>query len=148
MSDELRDEIGSTVESLGFSLVELKSGRSNKRSFLTVVVYSPAGVSAADLEQVAKTVQHHPAIVRMGDDMHMEVCSPGISRRLRDAREFSIFAGRGVRLLVSGQDEWIGGMIVGLADNDVLIDTGGENHRIKYADVRKAVLDHTQEVRG
>jgi len=75
------------------------------------------------------------------ENLRFQVSSPGLDRVLKSEREYAIFAGRGVRVMLHGQKEWIRGKIEGVQEGVLSLDEDGKMKKIKIADIRKAKLD-------
>ena len=65
---------------------------------------------------------------------------------LRRPEEYTIFLGRGVRVLAGTETEWLGGIIDGVEAGTLWLrgEKGGAGSR--FPDIRKARLDHSVEV--
>jgi ribosome maturation factor RimP len=146
-SDELRDQLEPLLASRGFALVEVGASHRHGSPIVTVVIHRPQGVSLADCEAIARLVRRHPVVAPLLDDADMEVCSPGVDRKIRDEREYVIFAGRGIRILRKSGGEWIRGRIEQAADGSVTVSGSGTSISVPVSDIKRAFLDHTQEVR-
>jgi ribosome maturation factor RimP len=84
----------------------------------------------------------------MLDDADLEVCSPGVDRKLKDAREYGIFEGRGVKILRRSGGEWIRGRIAQVGEGAVTISGVGSTVSVPLDDIKRAFLDASQEVRS
>ncbi|MCK4514394.1 MAG: hypothetical protein KAU31_04005, partial [Spirochaetaceae bacterium] len=61
--------------------------------------------------------------------------------------EFAVFLNRGVRVLIRGTDDWIGGVVASVSERDVTLRNGQERQSIAFADIQKTRLDYSQEVK-
>jgi ribosome maturation factor RimP len=77
------------------------------------------------------------------EDLRLEISSPGINRTLKRQEEFTIFEGRGVRLKID--DTWVGGIIAGTTEDELILRQGAEQTMIPFRKIRKAKLDYSQE---
>jgi ribosome maturation factor RimP len=136
-SEELREEIEPLLSTRGYSVVEVTRARRRE-----------SVVALADCGTVSKILKHHPAIAPLLDDADLEVCSPGVNRKIRASREYDIFRGRGVRLLLRSTGEWMSGRIHGADGDGVTVEREGQLGTAAYDDIRRAFLDATQEVRS
>jgi len=66
---------------------------------------------------------------------------------LKDWHEFEIFTGRGVRVLRRGEEEWTSGVVRKAGDQEMELDGPSGVTVVRYAEIQKAKLDYTQEVR-
>ncbi len=79
----------------------------------------------------------------IADPYSLEVSSPGIDRPLRTREHYQRFVGETVTIKTAspgpGRSAWTG-ILVGIDDNDVVIDVGGEHVRVPFDSVQKARL--------
>lgn len=144
-SEELRDHIEPLLSSRGYSLVEVSVARRHATPVVTVVVHRDAGVSIGDCEQVASLLRRHPSLGAFLLETDLEVCSPGTDRKIRDDREYTIFRGRGIRILRKS-GEWIKGRIEDAVDGEVTVSGGGVRSVVPMVEIKRAFLDEQQEV--
>ena len=143
----LADQVTPIVEGLGFRVVELNTAVVSGRIQVTLVIYSEDGVGIDDCATVHKTVLPRLEVLLDHRDVALQVASPGIDRILKDWKEFAVFAGRGVRVLRRGEEQWMGGIVRRADDHEVEIEGPSGLTVIQYAEIQKAKLDYTQEVR-
>ena len=142
----LRDQVGPIVEGAGYRIVELSSGVVKGRPHVNLVVYRPEGVSIDDCAEMHRTLLPRIELLLDNRDVAMQISSPGIERTFKDPSEFAVFVGRGVQIL-HRDDGWIGGCIVSATGTEAEIRADGGVRRFAFADIQKAKLDYTQEVR-
>jgi ribosome maturation factor RimP len=65
---------------------------------------------------------------------------------LKSRREYTVFLGRGVRILAAGYPDWIGGILDRVDEECLYLRENGRTHGIRFEDVKKAKLDYSQEV--
>jgi len=144
---ELETDVTTIVEELGFRVVEIHSATVKGRRHLDLVIYRPEGVSIDDCAEVHRVVRPRAELVLDNRDVAVQVASPGIDRTFKSNREFSVFVGRGVKVLLRGSNDWIGGVVDSADDRDVMLRSGDQRQSIAFADIQKARLDYSQEVR-
>ena len=142
----LRNQVEPIVEGTGYRVVELSSGVVKGRPHVNLVVYHPNGVSIDDCAEMHRTLLPRIELLMNNRDVALQISSPGIERTFKDESEFAVFLGRGVQLLLR-DDGWIGGCIVSATGTEVEIRTDGGVRTFAFADIQKAKLDYTQEVR-
>ncbi|MDR1398243.1 MAG: ribosome maturation factor RimP [Desulfarculales bacterium] len=73
---------------------------------------------------------------------HLEISSPGLTRKLKYAREFQLLGGRRIRILVRGEckNQYLTGLLHGRDGDDVLLEIHGEIKRIALYDIIRAQL--------
>ena len=141
LDEQLRNEVEPIVSGMGFSLVELRHNRSRQQNHITLVVYRPEGVGVNECAAISKNLHPRLELIEGLENLRFQVSSPGLDRVLKSEREYTIFAGRGVRVMLHGQKEWIRGKIEGIQEGVLSLDEDGKMKKIKIADIRKAKLD-------
>ncbi len=141
LDEQLRNEVEPIVSGMGFSLVELRHNRSRQQNHITLVVYRPEGVGVNECAAISKNLHPRLELIEGLENLRFQVSSPGLDRVLKSEREYTIFAGRGVRVMLHGQKEWIRGKIEGVQEGVLSLDEDGKMKKIKIADIRKAKLD-------
>jgi ribosome maturation factor RimP len=143
----VRSEIEPVIEGLGYSLVEAKSTRRKGTLQVSVVIYQPDGVGIEDCSTVHRTILPRLEMMEEGTEVSLQVASPGVDRTIKDPREFAVFVGKGIRVLVDDADTWTAGVIESADERQVVITTAGQRLSLPIERVRKARLDYSQEVR-
>jgi ribosome maturation factor RimP len=106
----------------GLGLVEVGLGRSGRRVVVRVVVHSAAGVTLADCSRVTRSAGH--ALESAGvfpEGYVLEVSSPGMERVLRGPREFEVFRGRAVRVVLADDSTELEGRAAGSRGDTVIL---------------------------
>lgn len=142
--DPLFEELQPVIESMGFSIVDLKSQKMKSSFQVSLVVHNDKGVGVDDCTAIFKTVLPRIEIITDHQDINLEVSSPGVERVLKSANEFEIFVGRKIRCLLG--DEWKEG-ILKKAGTVLSIDFSGDIQDVAVSDIRKAKLCISQEVK-
>lgn len=149
-ASEIKKRLGELLEpvvrSEGLVLVELSWRRERGGQVLRLCVDRPqGGVSLDECTELSRQVSdlldvEEPIEVPYS----LEVSSPGLNRKLKDPREFDLFAGRPARLVVSppgGGTQVVQGVLKGTMGQDVLIEVKGKVKALPVAQVAKAKLD-------
>ena len=142
----VREAVEPVLAGMGFALVEMTLGRRKGITRVSVVIYRQGGVGVDDCAEVSGMLLPRLETIEGMGDISLEVSSPGIERTLRDPAEYTIFAGRGVRILAGTETEWRGGIIERVDGGTLWLRTGREIEGFAIADIRKARLDHSVEV--
>jgi ribosome maturation factor RimP len=143
---QLLDEVESIVNNLGFSVVEVNSSTSKNRLKINLIIHKEEGVKIEDCSVVHKTVFPRLEIIYDNFDVYLEVSSPGIERAFKDAREFSIFTGRAVKVMHSGMTDWEQGLIESTENDEVTVVINDVAKKLKFSDIHKCKLDYLREV--
>ena len=141
----LLDQVKPILDGMGFSLVELRLGRSKRQSYLSVVVYRPEGVGIDECAAISRNLLPRLELLDWLPDLRLEVSSPGLDRVLKSSEEFGIFKGRGLKVWKEGADDWLDGINEGLVDGVLRLNRSGGIVEIPLAQIRKVKLDASQE---
>ena len=128
-----------TLEGLGYELVDLESSRSG---LMRVFIDSPRGVTVDDCALVSNHLTRLFAVEGV-DYERLEVSSPGLDRPLKRLEDFARFAGREatvkLRLPVEGRRRFEG-RVVGVEEGRVVLESEGKRHHIAFEDIDRARL--------
>ena len=144
----VREAVEPVLAALGFSLVELAVGRRKGSTRVSIVIYRKEGVGVDDCAAVSQAVLPRLETVPEAQDVSLEVSSPGTERSLRSPSEYTVFAGRGVRILSGDETEWRRGIIDGVEEGTLWLREGKERHGFALAGIRRARLDYEAEAEG
>lgn len=146
LESNIREEIGPAIEGSGFSIVELKVGRSHRLVRVTIVVYSNNGVGVDDLSSLSRMIKPRLELMEELGDFTLVCTSPGIDREIKDRSEYAIFKGRGVKILLNKESDWLGGIIKDDDEKFLYLQSSQGPMNIEFETIRKAKLDYDQEV--
>ncbi|HXS52281.1 MAG TPA: ribosome maturation factor RimP [Usitatibacter sp.] len=128
-----------TLEGLGYELVDLESSRSG---LLRVFIDSPRGVTVDDCALVSHHLTRLFAVEGV-DYERLEVSSPGLDRPLKRLEDFARFAGREasvrLKLPMEGRRRYEG-RVVGVEEGRVVLESEGKRHHIAFEDIDRARL--------
>lgn len=142
--DGLFEIVNPVVQGLGYTIVELTSKHIKTGLFVHLVIYAHENVGIEECVAVSKAVIPRIEMSEDSRDVQLEVSSPGIDRNFKSTEEFSVFSGRGVRILL--EHEWLGGIIHDTDASGVHIQIEGETKFFPFESIRKAKLDYSLEV--
>lgn len=138
-------EIETLLKGAGLSLVEFSLSRRKGSATAKAVVYSPAGTGTDECSKAHRLIYPRLQLLLGIDDPYLEVSSPGIDRMIRSPREYSLFAGKGLRILLANESEWIKGKLVSATEKELLLATEKGTETFDLSAVAKARLDSTME---
>jgi ribosome maturation factor RimP len=144
-SDTLFAKLEPLLSGAGLVLVDLTVSRHRGAAQVRMTVYSPKGTGTDECAKAHRIAYPVAAAVLAHDDPSLEVASPGIDRALRSAREWEIFKGKGVSVLLRGESEWLRGRIASIDGGSVGLDCAPGPRVIELEAVSKARLDSSQE---
>ncbi len=142
----VREVVEPLLSGLGYSLVELAIGRLSGSTRVNVVIYREKGVGVDECADVSGMLFPRLETIEALANPSLEVSSPGIDRVLKRPSEYSVFRGRGVRILAGDATEWIGGIIERVEEATLWLRRGRETQGFAISGIRKARLDYSVEV--
>lgn len=128
------------IKGLGFVIVELTDKQRNKTLHVNLVIYDPQGIDIDDCAAVYKAVFPRLEVATEARDVHLEVSSPGVYRKLKDASEFEVFTGLRAKLMPNDEPEWVVGTITETSSESVSLEHDGATRSFRFAEIRKAQL--------
>ncbi len=142
---ELFADLEPVIRGMGYSVVELSRQPTKNRVQVRVVIYHYKGIGLSDCELVHKTILPRIELLEESEDIYLEVTSPGVTRKIKNGTEFTVFIDRPVRILLYDADDWINGTILGADKNEVQLLTDKGEIAISLSDIKKAKLAFSQE---
>ncbi|MDR2052682.1 MAG: ribosome assembly cofactor RimP [Treponema sp.] len=152
-ADPVFDAMEPVIQGLGLSLVETSVSRHKGSAQIRVVIYRdgrsgglPHGaVGVDDCSRV-----HHAVLPRLelafpGENLYVEVSSPGIDRLIRDGAEFAHYLGRGLRCYRADIGDWTAGILRAADAEKITLQVKGETIDLNLDIIAKARLDHSVE---
>lgn len=144
---KILDEIEPLLQSMGISLVEINAAVVNRNFTIRLVIFQEKGIALADCEAVHRVIKPRLELILESRDPSMEITSPGIDRKIKSGREYAIFQGRAVRVLLEDASDWIGGRIKSSDGETLVLTVDDEERDIPVNTIKKAKLDYTMEAR-
>lgn len=133
---------GPIVDEAGFEVVDLELAGRQGSYVLRLLIDKPGGVTINDCAQVNRELS---SLLDLEDPIPsrytLEVSSPGLDRPFKTERDFHRALGKRVKVVSAdgnGGSVTRVGLLEGIEDGTVEIDSGGEKHRIPVASIRKA----------
>jgi len=141
LTEIVRSEIEPLITGLGLKLVEVKVSKSRGATKIQIVIYQPErGVSLKDCENVSRHLYPQLELISELGDFTLEVSSPGLGRELHDQREFVIFKGQLLKVLLEGESEWVCGRIEEVQAENLFLKTRGEMISLPLRKIKRAKL--------
>jgi ribosome maturation factor RimP len=147
----LKGPLEALVRELGLELIELGVFRTKARkgfppgAQVRAVVYKPGSLGTDDCSRVHRAILPRLEQAFPGNDISVEVSTPGINRIVKDGVELAHYRGRGVRLWRTDVSDWSVGLLEAADEQGIIITGRGGTIRLDYALVAKARLDPSQE---
>ncbi|MDR1899658.1 MAG: ribosome assembly cofactor RimP [Treponema sp.] len=144
--DPLFEQAAPVVKGLGLSLVELSVSRRRGHSSVRLTVYKKDGaVGVDDCARVHRAVLPRLELALPGEDLYVEVTSPGIDRVIRDGAEFVHYIGRGIRCYRSDLSDWSAGILESAGNEGIVLRGKKETMNLSYGIIAKAQLSYQEE---
>ncbi len=144
--DRLNELLTPVVRSEGLILVELQFRPEGSGLVLRLFVDRPEG--GVSLEECAQVSRQASDLLDVEDVIpkrfNLEVSSPGLTRRLKTPRDFEIFAGRLVKMMVrepDGKMRTYRGLLKGIQGGEVILEVEGRLRAVPLEGVLRANLD-------
>jgi ribosome maturation factor RimP len=147
----LRGPLEALVRELGLELIELGVFRTKARkgsppgAQVRAVVYKPGSLGTDDCSRAHRAILPRLEAAFPGNDISVEVSTPGINRVVKDGMELAHYLGRGVRLWRIDISDWSAGLLEAADEHGITINGREGKIRLDYAMVAKARLDPSQE---
>lgn len=146
LSDELRGQLRSLVESEGLELLAVETAGGGAHTTLRLVVDGPDGIT---LDQCACVSRQASALLDVEDPFShrytLEVSSPGLDRKLYSDSDFDRFSGRRLRVKMKPthrQHRLVIGCLLGRDSDDVrLRQDDGEEVSLPRSEIAEARLE-------
>jgi ribosome maturation factor RimP len=139
-ADGLYDTIEPVVKGLGLDLIELTVSRHKGSVQVRAVVYKDGSVGTDDCSRVHRAIIPRMELSFPGQDIYLEVSSPGIERLLKDGAEFAHFIGKPVRCYRTDISDWTSGVLVSADERQIVIKGMNEMVNLSYGVIAKAKL--------
>jgi ribosome maturation factor RimP len=121
--------------------VELSVSRHKGSVQIRAIVYREGDVSLDDCSAFHRAALPRLDLAFPGQDLYVEVSSPGIDRLIKDGHEFSFYSGHGVRCYRTDSSAWFSGVLTGSDENGIELETGEGRVRLPYGIIAKARLE-------
>lgn len=144
--DPLFDMIKPVVQGLGMALVELSASRHRGSVQVRAVIYKAGTIGVDDCSQVHRAVLPRLELAFPGQELSVEVSSPGIDRLIKDGAELVHYIGRGVKCYRRDISDWSAGILTAADETHLMLHGKEGMIELIYEDIAKAKLDYSQEV--
>ncbi len=133
------------VEGMGYEVVDIEFKPHPTNGLLRIYIDKPEGILLEDCEVVSRQIS---SMLDVEDPIpgqfNLEISSPGMDRPLRKVDDFERFKGEVVKIKLTvptleGQRNFTG-KLMGLKDQDVIIEMDGETHYLPLDSIDKARL--------
>ena len=137
----LRRQLEEVLDGLGFDLLEFTLSRHRGSVRVRAVIYNGLSISTDDCTKVHRAVMPRLELAFSGQDIYLEVSSPGIDRLIKDGSEFAHYKGMGVRCYRTDISDWTAGILQSADEEGIVIKTEKGAVRLEFETIAKARLD-------
>jgi ribosome maturation factor RimP len=142
----LQKSLEEVLKGLNFSLIELTVSRHRGSAQVRAVIYNGAAIGTDDCSRVHRAITPRLELAFPGQDVYLEVSSPGTDRLIKETGEFAHYNGRGVRCYRTDISDWTAGILESADESGIVLRTKEETVRLGYDIIAKARLGGLQEV--
>jgi ribosome maturation factor RimP len=121
--------------------VELTVSRHRGSVQIRAVVYRKGDVGLEDCSSFHRAALPRLELAFPGQNLSVEVSSPGINRLIKDGWEFGFYPGHGIRCYRTDSSAWFSGILAGSDEKGIELETGEGRVRLPYGIIAKARLD-------
>jgi ribosome maturation factor RimP len=143
---EIRRALEAVLDGLGLRLVELTVSRHRGSVQVRAVIYNGSSIGTEDCSKAHRAITPRLELAFPGQDIYIEVSSPGINRLIKDGAEFACYVNRGVRCYRTDISDWTAGILESAGENEIVLKTKEGVIKLDFEIIAKAKLDPSQEV--
>jgi len=143
---DIRGALETVLKGLGLRLVELTVSRHRGSVQIRAVIYNGLSVGTDDCSKAHRAITPRLELAFPGQDIYLEVSSPGINRLIKDGAEFAIYINKGVRCYRTDISDWTAGILESAGEKGIILKTKDGTVNLDFEIIAKAKLDPSQEV--
>jgi ribosome maturation factor RimP len=139
--DDIAEALEPVARGLNLSLVEISLSRHRGAVQIRVVVYNGGDISLDDCSAFHRAALPRLELAFPGQDLQVEVSSPGVDRLIKDGGEFRHYPGRRIRCYRTDISDWFSGILVSSGEDGIVLEKDGERFSLAYGIIAKARLE-------
>ncbi|MDR2596584.1 MAG: ribosome assembly cofactor RimP [Treponema sp.] len=136
----LKAQLEEILKGLSFRLVELVVSKHRGSVHVRVVIYNGTSISTDDCSKVHRAMTPRLELAFPGNDIYLEVSSPGINRLIKNGVEFTHYLGRGVQCYRIDISDWTAGILEIVDEKGIVLKTKKGALRLDFDIIAKAKL--------
>ncbi|RJR43634.1 MAG: ribosome maturation factor RimP [Deltaproteobacteria bacterium] len=149
-TEEIKQKLEELVQPLavsqGLELVELELHRPRRgKSILRLFLDREGGITLEEIARVSRLVSGLLDVYDLiPESFHLEVSSPGLTRKLKNPGDYQRYTGRLARIttrVVRDGKQVFRGILQGVEDDEVCLRDGETVYRLPLAEIARARLD-------
>jgi ribosome maturation factor RimP len=142
----LFNSLEAVVKGMGLELVELNVSPHRGSVQIRVTLYKKGNLGVEECSRAHYALLPRLELAFPGQDLHVEVSSPGIDRQIKSGAEFVHYTGRGLRCYRTDISDWSAGILEAADNEGIKLKMKNGTIDLKYGIIAKAKLDYSQEV--
>ena len=107
----LRKSLETILKGLKYSLIDLTVSKHRGSAQIRAVIFNGKSIGTDDCTKVHRAILPRLELAFEGQDVYLEVSSPGIERLIKEGIEFRHYTGMGVRCYRTDITEWTKGIL-------------------------------------
>jgi ribosome maturation factor RimP len=137
----LRKALEEVLSGLKYKLIELVVSRHRSSVQVRVVIFNGASIGVDDCSKVHRAITPRLELAFSGQELYLEVSSPGVDRLIKDGTEFAHYTGMGVRCYRTDISDWTAGILKSAGEKGIEILTKDGVITLAFDIIAKAKLD-------
>ena len=143
---DVRRTLEAVLEGLGLRLVDLTVSGHRGSAQIKAVIYNGSSIGTDDCAKAHRAITPKLDLAFSGQDIYLEVSSPGINRLIKDGAEFACYIDKGVRCYRTDISDWTAGILESAGESGIVLKTEEGVVNLDFEIIAKAKLDPSQEV--
>ncbi len=150
LEDQITDLINPVLKEMGYELIRVRFVSGNN-PVLQIMAEKPDGIMGVD--DCSKVSREVSALLDVEDQISgryvLEVSSPGIDRPLTRLKDYEHYKGFDAKLELKFSSDGqrnVKGVLGGIEENTIILQTDDEDWKIPFEDIKKAKLILTNEL--
>jgi ribosome maturation factor RimP len=140
--EALYDSLAPVIKGLNMSLIELTVFRGKGGTVqIKAVVYRDGITGVDDCSRVHRGILPRLELAFPGQEIYLEVSSPGINRTIKDGSEFVHYIGKGVKCYRTDISDWTEGVLCAADDKGIVLRMEDKGTALPYEIIAKAMLN-------
>jgi ribosome maturation factor RimP len=139
--DPVFDVLEPIAQGLKLALVEVTVSRHKGSTQIRMVVYKRGDTSLGDCSAFHRAAQPRLDLAFPGQELYVEVSSPGIDRLIKDGAEFRHYPGHAIRCYRTDISAWSSGTLLTSDEKGITLEEKGQRFTVPYEVIAKARLD-------
>ena len=140
--EKMKAAVQEKIEALGYELVDIELVPGPKGRAVQIFIDKPGGVTIDDCASVSYLIDRDiEEVMVLEGSYFLEVSSPGLTRKLKNERDFEREIGKLCKVVLK-DGRTIKGRINSVSPEHVIVESGDESIEIAFSDIKKANLEY------